>query len=44
MSSKTGGNYADKLRNKNIHHTKWVSSSHMFRFIYLTKFMLGNLN
>jgi len=36
------GNYADKLRNNNMHHTKWVSSTHMFRCIHLTKFMLGN--
>ena len=37
------GNYADKLRNNNIHHTKWVSPSHMFRCTFFTKLFLGHI-
>jgi len=50
-SLKTASNYvitqagtsADKLRSSNLCHTTCMSPSHMFRFIYLTKFMLGQL-
>jgi len=37
------GNYEDWLRNNNIHHTKWVSSSHMFRCTFFTKLFLGHI-
>ena len=36
------GNSADKLRISDLCHTISISPSHMFRFIYLTKFMLGH--
>jgi len=39
---KTVGNYAEKLRSNNLYHTTCMSPSHKFRFIYLTKFTLGN--